>query len=480
MTFRTLLAVGLLVIWTQARADAPPPIDDAIKQAAATKKPLVIEFGAQWCGPCKEFAAKTLPDARVQAALKVVTFVQYDVDEDVGGRAAAKYRITSYPTFLIVDKQGVEVFRKSGAPLGESGIKMFVGWLFDARTSTADEDDIRAGMKATPNDPTVHLQAGHWFAARKKNDDAIAAYEKVSLNKQATEPQRLEATAAMVALRRRDQWMAHLRAEKIALVRALPAAARDEDLIIATVGSGLETATVRRLWQPVLAAEADVDKLNHLIYIALAAGAHEEALVAAKRLVEQRRNAQFLDTLAECHHMNHERDQALKIEDEAISMAKGSPLESDLRANRKRFDAGTGDVADIRQVRRQAETLWKRVVEADRLPKADEIEREPAPAAAAARDRQMLAMKQMRAEHDFAVKVAKACIKEAGDNEEAYARIELDDDGKIKKSVLMLEPTATATLRSCLTKQLTGAKVVDEPQRPRTKLMIDFSHLHQP
>ncbi|HEY5921188.1 MAG TPA: thioredoxin family protein, partial [Kofleriaceae bacterium] len=113
MGIRTrMVVVGLVCMVTSVHAESPPPLDEAIKQAAAARKPLLIEFGAQWCAPCKEFEARTLPSPSVKEALKGVVFVRYDADDNVGERAARKLGISSYPTFLVLDASGTEVVRQ--------------------------------------------------------------------------------------------------------------------------------------------------------------------------------------------------------------------------------------------------------------------------------------------------------------------------------------------------------------------------------
>lgn len=149
MKLRLLLAGGLAALLAvagarpahAARVSWVKDYAEGMAKARTEKRPVVLDFYADWCGWCKVMDRETYGNAGVAAVLTNYICIKVDVEQDTD--TAFTFRIGSLPRTIVVDAEG----RLLGDRVGYLQPEPFLAFLQDAAQSASPEAPIVPGQE---------------------------------------------------------------------------------------------------------------------------------------------------------------------------------------------------------------------------------------------------------------------------------------------------------------------------------------------
>ena len=204
--------------------------------------PVVVDFWAEWCGPCRQLGPLIEREANARAGDVVLA----KLDTDANQRTAAEYRIQGIPAVKAF-KDGQVVSEFVGAqppPVVQRFFDALVPTEAERLAGADDEASLRRALELDPARSEAAVKLARLLLARGERDEALQIVERAPGDFQA------QGLAARIRLEGRDDvqlddaWAAldagdHERAIDV-LIEALPKADGAKDDIRQAVVAALD------------------------------------------------------------------------------------------------------------------------------------------------------------------------------------------------------------------------------------------------
>lgn len=147
-------------------------LDVAKQEAKQSGKPILVDFFATWCGPCKKMDSQTWSDAEVSKQLDAWIPVKVDVDQHQ--ELAASYKVKGVPTLVFLGPDG----RLVSTFVGFAGPDEVLGLMKEARSQVKAANHSSASANQFAGNNNDEFDVGKDFAPA--NPDAEAASRVVA------------------------------------------------------------------------------------------------------------------------------------------------------------------------------------------------------------------------------------------------------------------------------------------------------------
>ena len=99
----------------------------ALKMAKRTGKPIMVDFYATWCGPCKLLDKEVYTNAGVIKEAK--NWISVKIDADKNAALVEQYKVTGFPTLTFIKPDGTVMKTQAGLSVPDKHQKSMASTL---------------------------------------------------------------------------------------------------------------------------------------------------------------------------------------------------------------------------------------------------------------------------------------------------------------------------------------------------------------
>ena len=174
--------IGLLI----ASPAGAVEFHDSIEEARANdgeERPVVVSFGAAWCGWCRKMEVNTFQSDEVAEIADKFLWVKIDVDEQQ--ELAARFRVHGLPHTVVLDAKGRTIGTIGGYVPPERFVRFLSETLAHPQPAAQQVDDLIDQFEAAETDEQTRkiVMALVELLARPERDrrrEVLAAFKRAS------------------------------------------------------------------------------------------------------------------------------------------------------------------------------------------------------------------------------------------------------------------------------------------------------------
>jgi len=148
---------------------------EIVELASTNEQPVLIDFTAHWCGPCRLLDVMVFNEREVINELAEVVTFQVDVDKPEFASVKRDFAVKVMPTVIWCDSAGREIDRFTGYRSSDEFLEILRSWRKN-RTIDRMLADRKAG---SPEDPAMLLDLARRHVERGEDRQADIQYRRL-------------------------------------------------------------------------------------------------------------------------------------------------------------------------------------------------------------------------------------------------------------------------------------------------------------